>query len=107
MLLMEYIDGIKFDEIDSEYDRSKILNLLSIFTSNSCLYNISHGDLHIGNWSIIMPDKLIIYDWKFVKYIFLFFTSLGHRVPLFWLHAFERRKAYFIYQYQYIFNILK
>jgi len=65
MLLMEYIDGIKFTDIESEYDRSKILTLLSIFTSNNCLYDISHGDLHIGNWSIIMPNKLIIYDYGF------------------------------------------
>ena len=64
MILIKYIDGIKFTKIHSEYERSKILTLLSIFTSNTCLHNLSHGDLHIGNWSI-KDGKLIVYDYGF------------------------------------------
>ena len=71
ILIMDYIDGNEFN-IDTigEYNSYKILTLLSIFTNNNCLYNISHGDLHKGNWKVIYDEeikeyKIVIYDYGF------------------------------------------
>ena len=64
VLLMEYIESTSIDKLDNEYSINNILLLLLIFSNNNCLNNISHGDLHKGNWGIL-DDKLVIYDFGF------------------------------------------
>jgi len=71
LLIMDYIESEEFniDKI-SEYNCYKILTLLSIFTNNNCLYNISHGDLHKGNWKVIYNEenneyKIVVFDYGF------------------------------------------
>ena len=70
IFIMEYLPGIKiYNEKVNNITRCKVLTTLAIFIENSCINEISHGDLHEGNWSIIdfntdMP-KIIIYDFGF------------------------------------------
>ena len=65
-IIMEYLDGDDFNpEILGEYLSFKYLILLIIFTNNSCLHNICHGDLHNGNWKV-KDKKLIVYDFGYV-----------------------------------------
>lgn len=72
ILLMDYIEGNIYNENNNnntQYDKYKILTLLSLFVHNSCLNNISHGDLHKGNWRFLNAEnnlyKIIIYDFGF------------------------------------------
>tara|TARA_B100000902_G_C27289949_1_gene906547 strand:+ start:991 stop:2241 length:1251 start_codon:yes stop_codon:yes gene_type:complete len=64
VLLMEYIESTPIDQVDSEYSINNVLLLLLIFSNNNCLNNISHGDLHKGNWGIL-GNKIVIYDFGF------------------------------------------
>jgi predicted unusual protein kinase regulating ubiquinone biosynthesis (AarF/ABC1/UbiB family) len=64
VLIMNYVESKSIDKIESEYSIYNILSLLLIFTNNNCLYGISHGDLHKGNWGI-SNNKLVIYDFGF------------------------------------------
>jgi len=64
-IMMEYLDGEDFDtKVLGEYLSYKYLMKLVIFTNNSCLNDICHGDIHNGNWKI-KDDKLIIYDFGY------------------------------------------
>lgn len=51
LILMELLDNNK-EENMSELEKYKCLLLVIIFINNSCLNNLSHGDMHPGNWSI-------------------------------------------------------
>tara|TARA_Y100000593_G_scaffold52252_1_gene98145 strand:- start:52 stop:1341 length:1290 start_codon:yes stop_codon:yes gene_type:complete len=64
VLLMEYIESKPIDTIEKEYNINNTLLLLLIFSNNNGLNNISHGDLHKGNWGIL-DDKLVVYDFGF------------------------------------------
>ena len=64
VLLMEYIESTPIDEIDNEYNINNALLMLLVFSNNNCLNNISHGDLHKGNWGML-GNKLVIYDFGF------------------------------------------
>ena len=64
-ILMEYLDGEEFDtQVLGEYLSYKYLMKLVIFTNNSCLNDICHGDIHNGNWKV-KNDKLIVYDFGY------------------------------------------
>jgi len=67
-IIMEYLEGNDFDpDILGKYDSYKYLMLLIIFTNNTCLHGICHGDLHNGNWKIdVINKKIIIYDFGYV-----------------------------------------
>lgn len=68
LLIMDYIDSVNIDELSNLSEIYKLLTLLLIFNNNNCLNNISHGDLHKGNWGIITAKnniKLVIYDYGF------------------------------------------
>tara|TARA_A100001015_G_scaffold311782_2_gene415698 strand:+ start:4644 stop:5858 length:1215 start_codon:yes stop_codon:yes gene_type:complete len=71
ILIMDYIEGKQFEETDcSEYTRYKILILLNIFFLDS-MFTLDkfHGDLHNGNWKIILKNnehpKIILYDFGY------------------------------------------
>ena len=65
LMIMEYIKGDNFDpEVLGEYQSYKSLMLLIIFTNNSCLNGLAHGDIHSGNWKI-KDDSLVIYDFGY------------------------------------------
>ena len=65
LMIMEYIEGEEFKpEILGEYQSYKYLMLLIIFTNNSCLNGLAHGDVHSGNWKI-KDGSLIIYDFGY------------------------------------------
>jgi len=40
----------------TDLNKYKCLLLLIIFINNSCLNNLSHGDMHLGNWSLQYND---------------------------------------------------
>ena len=64
-MIMEYLPGDEFKPKElGEYLAYKYLILLVIFTNNSCLHNICHGDIHNGNWKI-KENKLVIYDFGY------------------------------------------
>tara|TARA_B100002051_G_C16734415_1_gene640261 strand:- start:1595 stop:2884 length:1290 start_codon:yes stop_codon:yes gene_type:complete len=67
ILIMEYIDGKTIEETTiSEYNKHKILLLLTLFTENNLhILGYSHGDLHIGNWKIIDDNHIVIYDFGY------------------------------------------
>ena len=68
LLIMDYIDSVNIDELNNLSETYKLLTLLLIFNNNNCLNNISHGDLHKGNWGIIKGKnniKLVVYDYGF------------------------------------------
>jgi predicted unusual protein kinase regulating ubiquinone biosynthesis (AarF/ABC1/UbiB family) len=51
LILME-IFNTKSDEKITDLGKYKCLLLLIIFINNACLNNLSHGDMHQGNWSL-------------------------------------------------------
>ena len=51
LILMELIDN-KSGENMTDLEKFKCLLLLIVFINNSCLNNLSHGDMHPGNWSL-------------------------------------------------------
>jgi len=70
IFIMDYRPGVKLDINKISISKySRVLTLLAIFIENSCLNEISHGDLHEGNWAIDDLDtdnpKIIIYDYGF------------------------------------------
>lgn len=66
ILIMEYNEGIKFDEMNiDEYTKKKIISYLVIHGKNNERLNLIHGDIHRGNWSVKENDKkysILVYD---------------------------------------------
>jgi len=54
-IIMDIIET-KLTENISDYNKYKCLLLLIIFINNNCLNNLSHGDMHLGNWSLQYKD---------------------------------------------------
>jgi predicted unusual protein kinase regulating ubiquinone biosynthesis (AarF/ABC1/UbiB family) len=72
ILIMEYQDGEKIDNINnSQYVKNKIMLLLNLFNNNCILnQNIFHCDLHEGNWKIQKYNnfyKLVVYDFGYCQ----------------------------------------
>ena len=62
---MEFIDGIRIDELNT-YSRNKYISLFVLFSNNNKLIlNFNHGDCHIGNFKKHSEDKIVIYDYGF------------------------------------------
>lgn len=71
ILIMEYVHGESFDEIQtSEYNKKKICGLFSLFVKDNYLFmDYFHNDIHNSNWKIIKYNdfyKLIIYDFGYI-----------------------------------------
>lgn len=71
ILIMEYINGELFDEIDvSELEKKKIISLFALFVKESYLFmDYFHNDIHNANWKVIKYKdfyKLIIYDFGYL-----------------------------------------
>lgn len=70
LLIMSYEEGINFEDLkESEYIRSKIFILFSLFIKNNN-FELSklHLDLHEGNWRVKKYNnfyKIIIYDFGY------------------------------------------
>ena len=65
IILMEFIDGIRIDELNT-YSRNKYISLFVLFSNNNKLIlNFNHGDCHIGNFKKHSEDKIVIYDYGF------------------------------------------
>lgn len=66
ILIMSYEESEKIDNnLLSEYNKYKLLNLLFLFIrNNEIILNYNHGDLHKGNWGI-RDDKIVIYDFGY------------------------------------------
>ena len=72
---MEYVDGVCFDEIDSQktsHFKSKVFTMFYLFTRDMILVkNFNHGDLHSSNWKVQVDTenkigfKLVIYDFGY------------------------------------------
>ena len=70
ILILEYIEGYKLDELNiSDFEKQKIVALMSLFCKNNYLYlEYFHADLHDSNWKIIYENniyKIIIYDFGY------------------------------------------
>ena len=72
IIIMEYIEGVCIDDTDiSEYNKSKIINLVYLFIRNNLdILNNNHGDLHKYNWAVSKDKKdnlhkIIIYDFGY------------------------------------------
>ena len=46
------MENYKFEKEICSIKKYKCLLLLLIFINNNCINNLSHGDMHIGNWSL-------------------------------------------------------
>ena len=51
LIIMDIVKTEPNKEI-SDLNKYKCLLLLIVYINNSCLNNLSHGDMHLGNWSI-------------------------------------------------------
>ena len=51
LIIMDILQTKSTENI-SDFNKYKCLLLLIVFINNSCLNNLSHGDMHIGNWSL-------------------------------------------------------
>ena len=67
ILIMEYNEGIKFDEMEiDEYTQKKIISYLILHGKNNERLNLIHGDIHRGNWSVRDNNNrnysILVYD---------------------------------------------
>lgn len=70
IIIMSYEEGESFDKLDiDQYEKYKVSLLLASFVKNNQhILNLSHGDLHKGNWKVMDDEgeyKLVIYDFGF------------------------------------------
>lgn len=71
ILIMEYIEGNKFDDIDiSINEKQKLILIITLFIKDNYYFSeFIHSDLHDGNWKIIKINniyKIIIYDFGYI-----------------------------------------
>ncbi len=71
ILIMEYIEGQKINEIDvSAYEKQKIVLLLNLFLKDNYYFKkYYHSDLHDSNWKVVKTHdfyKVIIYDYGYI-----------------------------------------
>lgn len=67
VLVMEYVDGFTFDEVDKMHeagiDTKEILSAgLIAFTEGALIYGVFHGDLHGGNLFILKDGRTALLD---------------------------------------------
>lgn len=72
ILIMEFIDGIKFDTMNiTLMQKYKIVNLLNLFLKDNYFFqDFYHSDLHESNWKVIKNGdfyKLVIYDFGYIS----------------------------------------
>ena len=72
ILLMEFIDGDKFESLDiSIFEKQKIISLLNMFIKDCYFFkHYYHSDLHESNWKVIKYNdfyKLIVYDYGYIS----------------------------------------
>ena len=73
ILIMEFIDGKKFEELESSsiLEKQKIVQLLNLFLKDNYFFkDYYHSDLHESNWKVIKYDdfyKIIIYDYGYIS----------------------------------------
>lgn len=73
ILIMEFIDGIKFELLDiSIIQKQKIIILLNLFLKDNYYFkDYYHSDLHESNWKVIKYKdfyKLVIYDYGYISF---------------------------------------
>ena len=73
ILLMEFIDGDKFESLDiSILEKHKIISLLNLFIKDCYFFkDYYHSDLHESNWKVIKYNdfyKLIVYDYGYISH---------------------------------------
>ena len=74
ILIMEFIDGKKFELLDdiSLVMKQKIINLLNMFVKDNYYFkDFYHSDLHESNWKVIKYNnfcKLVIYDYGYISF---------------------------------------
>lgn len=72
ILIMEFIDGEKFDSTTmSVFEKQKIVLLLTLFIKDNYYFkDYYHSDLHESNWKVIKFEdfyKIIIYDYGYIS----------------------------------------
>ncbi len=73
ILIMEFIDGEKFELLDNSIlEKHKIISLLNMFIKDCYFFkDYYHSDLHESNWKVIKYNdfyKLIIYDYGYISH---------------------------------------
>ena len=66
ILIMEYNEGIRLDDLDvTDFTKRKIVSYFLLHGRNNERINLVHGDVHKGNWCVKEIDgeySIIIYD---------------------------------------------
>ena len=66
ILIMEYNEGIRLDDLDvTDFTKRKIVSYFLLHGRNNERINLVHGDIHKGNWCVKEVDgeySIIIYD---------------------------------------------
>ena len=66
ILIMEYNEGIRLDDLDvTDFTKRKIVSYFLLHGRNNERINLVHGDIHKGNWCVKEIDgeySIIIYD---------------------------------------------
>jgi len=73
-LIMEYVEGEPFENLDiSDYKKQILISFLSIFIKDNYMFGkYVHCDLHDANWKVLKPElnseiyKIVIYDFGYV-----------------------------------------
>ena len=83
IIIMDYIEGDSFFDLDiTEYKKNKIAMLFFILIRHMLISsNFIHGDLHKGNWKVVLEDekyKIVLYDMGYC-----FNLPEGHNVEMF------------------------
>jgi predicted unusual protein kinase regulating ubiquinone biosynthesis (AarF/ABC1/UbiB family) len=73
ILMMEFIDGVKFDTLNvSLLQKHKIIGLVNLFLKDNYFFrDYYHSDLHESNWKVIKHDdfyKIVIYDFGYISH---------------------------------------
>ena len=72
-LIMEFLDGIKFENMDiNVVEKIKVISLLNLFIKDNYYFlDYYHSDLHQSNWKVVKYHdfyKIIIYDFGYISY---------------------------------------
>ena len=78
ILIMEYFDKLKLNELESVeniYKYNKYISILTLFIFNNAIYGFNHGDLHKGNYLINNGNKSGDYKLYVIDYGYCYFIS--------------------------------
>lgn len=71
IIVYEFIESTKFDDYkyynDYEKQKNKAIDFVASMYAPILLGNEFHADIHDGNWGITYDDKIVLYDYGFIR----------------------------------------